>query len=141
MDAINFSDIIEKNKKTVKENNLEIDHNIPLGTLVEVKFDTWHGKGACEKVHARLYVVAHNRDCDGTPLYSLCRVKVQELTDKFQVSFIDGDTGEPHTFNNEYSTAMVWNVHHGFDEEGLTPIEVTKDIEDGAGSLDWKEEE
>lgn len=50
--------------KTWKEKNLEIQHNIPIGALVEISagFD-YDG--------VRLIVCNHTRDCDGTPLYSL----------------------------------------------------------------------
>lgn len=51
--------------KTDKEINLLMQHNIPLGSLVEV------GDDVPEQAGCRLYVVQHNRDCDGTPLYSL----------------------------------------------------------------------
>ncbi len=64
-------DMVESNGKTIKENNLAIKHKIPIGSLVEVKFDEWFGDGACWKVQARLFVDAHTRDCDGTPLYTL----------------------------------------------------------------------
>lgn len=55
--------------KTFREENNEKKHNIPLGALVEVDFDDTH----CEspKSGLRLFVVSHDRDCDGTPLYSL----------------------------------------------------------------------
>ena len=52
-------DIVEKNGKTVRENNLEIQHKIPLNSLVELNNGV------------RLFVVVHTRDCDGTPLYVL----------------------------------------------------------------------
>ena len=61
--------------KTYREENLELKHNVPVGALVEAQWDSWFGDGACWKVHARLWVVGHNRDCDGTPLYSLSRWK------------------------------------------------------------------
>lgn len=64
-------DMLEANGKTIKENNLEEKHSIPIDTLVEVKFNSWFGDGACWKVHARLWVDSHTRDCDGTPLYTL----------------------------------------------------------------------
>ena len=54
-----FSEIVEANGKTIRENNMEKGHNIPLQSLVE----TAEG--------LRLYVVMHGRDCDGTPLYWL----------------------------------------------------------------------
>jgi hypothetical protein len=73
--AINVADIVEENGKTIRENNLEKTHDIPIGTLVEVKYDEWYGDGACEKVHARLWVIGHSRDCDGTPLYNLSKYR------------------------------------------------------------------
>lgn len=46
--------------RIIKEVKLEIKHNIPVGTLVEMD-------DGC-----RLWVVWHGHDCDGTPLYCLC---------------------------------------------------------------------
>jgi len=45
---------------TWKEKNLAMKHQIPMGTLVEVKDSG-----------IRLFVCAYQRDCDGTPLYGL----------------------------------------------------------------------
>ena len=61
----NIADIVEENGKTVRENNLSKKHKIPLGTLVEINIGEPSHKGV------RLYVCAHNRDCDGSPLYTL----------------------------------------------------------------------
>lgn len=55
-----LSEIVESNGKTVRENNLEKQHNIPVGSLVE-----------CVYSGLRLYVAGYGRDCDGTPLYHL----------------------------------------------------------------------
>ncbi len=59
MTIILYSEIVERNGKTIRENNMEKGHNIPLKTLVE----TYEG--------LRLFVVLYGRDCDGTPLYWL----------------------------------------------------------------------
>ncbi len=59
-----FGDIVEENGKTVKENNLENKHVIPIGSLVEV-LNPEESKGL------RLFVMRHTRDADGTPLYAL----------------------------------------------------------------------
>ena len=59
-------DLVEKNGKTVKQNNLERQHKIPLGSLVEVGGDDSINTKGC-----RLFVVDCSRDCDGTPLYTL----------------------------------------------------------------------
>jgi len=58
-------DLVESNGKTARENNLEKIHTIPLKTFVEINcdYDTSHG--------CRGYVVDHQRDCDGTPLYGI----------------------------------------------------------------------
>lgn len=63
--AINVSDIVEDNGRTVRQNNMAIKHRIPIGTLVEVNAEE------CEAYGIRAFVVKHERDCDGTPLYSL----------------------------------------------------------------------
>jgi uncharacterized protein (DUF2249 family) len=59
---INVADIQDPNDpdgRSYRKVNAEKQHKIPLGTLVELESGE------------RLYVVAHNRDCDNTPLYSL----------------------------------------------------------------------
>lgn len=137
MSIQNVKDIVENNGKTIEQNNMEKGHNIPLGTLVEVKYDKWHGDGACEKIHARLWVVDHSRDCDGTPLYSLCHVKINNIDDKFQVLLTDGDNGDQYALKDDISRKMVWNIHSGFAEDSLTIVEVTEDIESGKESLNW----
>lgn len=107
-------DIVEDNGRTIKENNLLISHKIPVGTLVEVKFDAWWGNGAGWKVHARLWVVSHDRDCDGSPLYTLSQ-------------WVD------------LAFAMKHNqVHTGFGEEKLTIIEITEELQQGENALEWE---
>lgn len=59
------SEIVESNGKTIRQNNMELQHNIPLGALVEVNYEYGDMNGV------RLFVVNHSRDCDGTPLYDL----------------------------------------------------------------------
>lgn len=61
-------DIVEANGKTVKQNNLEIPHNIPIGSLVEI---TYKDSDEDDTFGLRLWVVGHTRDCDGTPLYAI----------------------------------------------------------------------
>ena len=70
-------------------------HTIPIGTLVEVK--PWeYGKHN----NMRLYVVEHDRDCDGTPLYSL------------------GSMEKP-------SNNPLFNKHfHGFSIDSLTVVKL-----------------
>lgn len=66
MSIVNVSDIVEKNGKTFKENNMSKKHSFPIGSLVEIM-----GDDGDDDVGIRLYVVSHSRDCDGTPLYGM----------------------------------------------------------------------
>lgn len=58
-----------KTGKTYREENAGEKHNIPIGTLVEILPDEYNDDPLAG---TRLFVVLHNRDCDQTPLYSLC---------------------------------------------------------------------
>ena len=70
MKAINIADVKNpKTGKTYREENNEKTHNIPIGALVEVDFDDSYLDSKC--CGLRLFVVRHDRDCDGTPLYGL----------------------------------------------------------------------
>lgn len=55
--------------RTYREVNNAKAHAIPLGALVEITHDP---EGPSPMDGARLFVVMHGRDCDGTPLYELC---------------------------------------------------------------------
>lgn len=63
---LNISDLVEANGKTWKENNLELQHSIPLFTMVEVELESSEVENGM-----RYFVQGHSRDCDGTPLYRL----------------------------------------------------------------------
>jgi len=64
-DFVFVHDLVEDNGKTIKENNLARDHAIALKSFVEINYpdNDYHG--------VRAFVVEHQRDCDGTPLYGL----------------------------------------------------------------------
>lgn len=69
-------DIVEENGKTIRENNLARQHEIPVDSLVEIV--PWDETSEEEYGGVRLFVVKHTRDCDGTPLYSLAPKKGQD---------------------------------------------------------------
>jgi hypothetical protein len=130
--------------KTDEERNMEKRHNIPIGSLVEVKLGEWHGEGACEKTIARLWVVAHDRDCDGTPLYSLCHEPLFRMNTRNEhVAYVGTDNawGMEGLLKNEMSVKMIHNVRTGIGEEALKVIEVTEEIRRGEGALQWEEGE
>jgi hypothetical protein len=113
-----LGDIIEENGRTIRENNLMVAHKFPLGTLVKITgkehFDEHGDPDATDKPYlpprpngARLYVVEHLRDCDGTPLYRLSLIPVVY----------------PHTnaFTQEALAyrAIAQFCGHGYGEDGL----------------------
>ena len=110
-------DLVESNGKTIRENNMERQHSLSVGTLVEVKYDEWHGDGACSKVHARLWIVKCGRDCDGTPLYWLSK------------------------WEDPQFALSVHQYVGGFSESLLTPVIITNELLDGYGALEWEEQD
>ena len=96
------ADIKQKNGKTIREENLERFHKIPLKTLIEVKND-----GLPDHNGVRLWVVQHDRDCDGTPLYSL----------SFNKNWEEDNRGSTMIYRE--------SVLSGINEESLTIISNT----------------
>ena len=80
-----FGDIVEKNGKTIRENNLALKHNIPLGTKLRIPHPVpGDENGDDEGIEVFMpgivgvvecYVVRHNRDCNGEPLYVMSPYK------------------------------------------------------------------
>lgn len=134
-----FSEIVEENSKTIRENNMERQHNIPLGALVELKHTEWHGDGACERIHARLWVVNRGRDCDGTPLYSLAPKPLEKQNDVASIHFKDEES--EWTASADVSRRMFYNWRTGYPEESLTVVEVTDKLKEGYDTLTWDDEE
>jgi hypothetical protein len=122
------------NGPTIREANEEKKHNIPIDTLVEVKYNTWFGDGACIKAHARLWVVKHLRDCDGTPLYMLADKTRKSLEEAFGMDF----ENKQHLFHTINGYCDV--LEHGFGEERLLIIERDEAINRGKGALYWDDE-
>lgn len=97
---VSFSDIVEENGKTIRENNLNRTHTIPLDTLVEINAPYHESHGV------RLFVVHHGRDCDGTPLYT--------LSPKKGIRAESSDT---------IVDRLTKHLYGGWGEESLTPVE------------------
>lgn len=85
-----FVDPDDPQGRTYRQVNAEKKHQIPIGTLVELDDGV------------RMWVVAHTRDCDNTPLYNLSPVK-----DDIEVERVG--------FRNS-----SW--HGGYSEDSLKPI-------------------
>jgi len=69
---INMAEIVDPDDpqgRTYRQVNQEKQHNIPVGSLVEIGHPD--DKYNDDLNGLRLWVVWHGRDCDGTPLYWL----------------------------------------------------------------------
>ena len=71
MSIVFVHDYVEPNGLSIRENNLNREHVIPLGSIVEVVYDDRDEDEDSQTFGLRLFVVNHSRDCDGTPLYDL----------------------------------------------------------------------
>ena len=101
----NIADLVNpQSGKTYRQENNEKTHNIPLGTLVEIDCDDSYLESP--KKGLRLFVVSHDRDCDGTPLYSL--------------SFNKDWT--PEMFGKQYEVFAKGQIDSGYSEESLKVI-------------------
>lgn len=118
MNVINAANVVENNGKTFKENNLVKQHSIAIGTLVEVNVDYIEEHGI------RLFVCSHDRDCDGTPLYTLSFDK--EAGKKLEE--VEEDLKNLSRNTNEYAlthwalTTLKGCMTGGFSEESLIVI-------------------
>jgi len=143
---VSFGDIVEENGKTIRENNQEKVHNIPVGTLVEVEYSSWFGGGACERVQARLWVHSHGRDCDGTPLYVLSQKPPREVKPSDPMLYFPGEEDELHGYatgsflKREVTQATLDGHRSGFHEDSLKVVEVTDDLRRGKGALSWNKD-
>lgn len=105
MELINIADLKNpETGKTYREENNSKSHNIPLGTLVEVDFDDSYLESP--KKGLRLFVVGHDRDCDGTPLYSLSFDK----------------NWKPDMFGEQFKTFARWAIDTGYSEDSLKVV-------------------
>ena len=151
-------DIVEENGKTIKENNMEKTHKFPIGALVEAEvnikgqnpreipkeeWDTipeggtgWEADGILK---GRFYVISHNRDCDGTPLYTISMTHPEEYEEHPPIHLLFGDVDQfvhdirfgtdKHPaerdymlFNREMSRSDFFKMFSGMPEESLTLI-------------------
>lgn len=103
---INVADIANNETgKTYREENNSLKHYIPIGSLVEIDWDDDSELGA-KKHGLRLWVVSHDRDCDGTPLYSLSFDKDWSL----------------NKYGKDFEFFMPLAKDNGYNEESLRVI-------------------
>jgi hypothetical protein len=78
IDIVFLGDIVEKNGRTIRQNNLAREHKFKIGDLVNISCDG-----------ERLFVLDNTgRDCDGSPLYCLGTKDGCELTNAWGEEFM-----------------------------------------------------
>lgn len=120
MSIILIGDIVEENGLTIARNNRRKQHNIPLGSLVEIfdpDEDKW--KEPEDFKHGlRLWVAGHTRGCDGTPLYVLSFNK--NAYAKYEELRKEAETGDQlAAYLVQYNSGQLDN---GYSEESLIVI-------------------
>jgi hypothetical protein len=125
MQVVFIGDLVEENGKTVKENNLERVHNVPVGSLVEITYESEYEEPSERVKGLRLFVVKHSRDCDGSPLYSLSfSLTAQDDFDKIEEDIAQ----EKYKNEMEWRLLMLlkWQamgkILNGYDEGSFTVI-------------------
>jgi len=128
--VVMFGDIVEANGKTIRENNQERGHRYPLGDLVQLEYNSYFG-GACgSATYAHLHVVAHTRDCDGSPLYMLASKPPEEWEESFGITVEEYRELGVMTQRHLLVSAMA-HVEINFNEDCLTPIKQPEDAHTG----------
>lgn len=121
--AINFKDIVEKNGKTIEQNNLAAGHKYPIGTLVSFTTEDYQGdgpKGICgTKTSGNLFVMEHCRDCDGSPLYLLGSMDLSKPGN--QQAYDECGNGLNDHARRIYKKGLFGMIFN-FGEESLTPV-------------------
>ena len=80
MEVMQFKDIVEDNGKTIYENNMNKTHKFAIGSTVYLELETTTTVGP--KFEKGIYIVfSHDRDCDGTPMYSLISESMNVIKD------------------------------------------------------------
>lgn len=123
-DLIFIGNIVEENGKTVRQNNMEKKHNIPLGSLVEIICKDSEDDEPGEHRHGlRLFVTGHTRDCDGTPLYALAYTKTayeefEKVSNLLEIEKNDMERRLLHAHKLMLQGALI----NGYDEASLKII-------------------
>lgn len=107
---------------------------LEVGDLVEVKYENWLQDGACELVHARLWIVAIETE-DSQPVYLLGerpRTAIQSVVrDMYRL--------DAKVIARRWTTlsGLIGMIRGRFHADALTKIKLTPDVMNGVGALRW----
>lgn len=98
------------------EKNLATQHALPLGAVVIYR---------CDDNVAKLIVVQHSRDCDGTPLYMVGQEPLEPPPSRYKI------------YSTEY---LVYRLHVGWFA-GNVPAEILTDTGERVATVPFLETE
>lgn len=124
MNAIQLSDMLEANGKSIRENNLALIHDIPIGTIVEITHKDEYDADQ-DTYGLRLFVVHHSRDCDGTPLYSLSFNKdAQQKYEQCELELKSAKLNNDPDYS--FALALKWGAQgailSGYPRSSIEPV-------------------
>lgn len=108
MSIVNLSTMIENNGLPVFINNLNKPHTIPLMSSVSIQPDSEENNSFIDST--QFFIVAHTRDCDGTPLYHLANTNFNTA-----ISLVRILRYETHQSNIEI--AKLFNQHQLLNDD------------------------
>lgn len=112
-------DIVQNNGKTIKQNNMEIKHNIPIGKKVYIESKEYNYSFGFRLFRGIVEIYSHDRDCDGTPLYSVIEKDKSIINHYMNLLNIEKRYAE-----------HIAGVRHGFSEGSLLKLDNDLIIED-----------
>jgi hypothetical protein len=105
--------IVEANGKTIRENNMQQKHTLPLGALVEVRLEYNEDLNGL-----RLWVAQYSRDCDGEPLYDL------SFTRDYALELAEAKAVDEHLGHNHFSERVKATLIKHFSADSLELIRI-----------------
>lgn len=113
--------LVEKNGKTIRQNNMQIKHGFAVNDRVRFFHDQWDQ-------HILAYVSILSRDCDGEPLYVLVpdRNKVEKIQECERIISNKYSSDEDKQFAN--FERMTTTVFSGYTAQSLEPIDVPGEL-------------
>lgn len=113
--------LVEKNGKTIRENNMQIKHGFAVNDRVRFFHDQWDQ-------HILAYVAILTRDCDGEPLYVLVpdRNKVEKIRECERIISDNHESAE----NKQYAhfEKMTTTIFSGYTAQSLEPVDVPGEL-------------
>lgn len=113
--------LVEKNGKTIRQNNMQIKHGFAVNDRVRFFHDQWDQ-------HILAYVAILSRDCDGEPLYVLVpdQNKVERIHECERILSDIHESMERKQF--AHFEKMTTTIFSGYTAQSLEPVDSTGEL-------------